>query len=184
MFKKAGIIVGIAFIIVACIVYWLVGNITKNKGEGVNTPSPSSFSTPTPTIAIPVTQQTQTEPPKTSTDIPVKVPVKEIPEGSQVFKELDEVALGEPTTTREEIMVVAKKKVVLLDSNFGAKEGKQLVYTVDLLGNNNSTRLSLYLNKTAYDGVTIGDRLQVKYSVFSNDVGVQFPVVISAEKKE
>jgi lipopolysaccharide export system protein LptC len=183
MFKKAGIIVGIALIAVACIIYWLVGNKTK-KGEGVNTPSPSSVSTPAPKVTSTSTQQTPIEPSKTPTVTPAQVAVSEIPVGSQVFQELDEVSLGLPTITSEEIMVVAKKKVILLDSNYGAKEGKQLVYSADLLGNNNNTRLSLYLNKTAYDGIAIGDRLQVKYSVFSNNVGVQFPVVISAEKKE
>jgi hypothetical protein len=197
--KKAGIVVGVTLIALACFIFWLVGNKDSKKPEGVGvSPAPSSsvqISAPvnpkdngTTPVAPPV-QPVQPVPqqPQPVPAVPVQTqPQVESPK--QVFMEFDESQvekeLGKPLSTRKELMIVAKKKIVLMDSNVTAKDNKQLVYAVDLLGNNNSTRLTLYLNGASYAGVGVGDRLQVEYSLYKNTAGVEFPVVINAEKSQ
>jgi hypothetical protein len=183
LFKKAGIVVGVTIILIACSLYWWVGTMDKPKvGE---TTSPTEVvqkepkpvkpdkevvpeKKPEPTISA-VTQPTVVEP----------LPTTPIEGQSQVFSILDDSDLGEPLITRTEIMVVSNKKVVLMDSNYGTEKGKQLVYAVDLIYGEGL--LTLYLNGVMYESLTVGDKLKVQYDVFKNDSGVSFPTITSVD---
>lgn len=94
---------------------------------------------------------------------------------------LREADLGKASQNITAPMVVIAKNVVLLDQQQGETSGKQLVYQLDLTGGTD-LKLSLYVNGTAYDGLQIGDKLNVTYKVYKNKEDVQFPIIVSAEK--
>ena len=43
----------------------------------------------------------------------------------------------------------------------------------------NGDKLTLFMMKSAYDSYHVGDKLNVVYQVYKNDVGSEFPVVLS-----
>ena len=201
MYKKAGIVVGLVAMLLAGFIYWYSHSLDTEKAADVKTtPAASSTSTektdPKP-VPVSDTSKTNTGEVKDNSSpddssksynskpaSPVTVTMPEQDEQEQVFKELEEGDLGKPVATSTEILIVVKKKLVLMDGAYGTSENKQLVYAVDMLGNDNNTRLTLYLNQSAYAGVSLGDRLKVQYFTYKNSSGVKFPVVISAEKPE
>lgn len=186
MYKKAGIVVGIALFVVAGLLYWWFGGSHDKKSGGENS-SPVSYAQPQPSASQPTASVQQ---PTQSAPVGVSEPVQSAPvdEPKKTFIEVDDAQvkkeLGDPVTTRKELMVVSKKKLVVMDSDVSSKAGKQMVYAIDLLGSNNSTTLTVYLNGAAYQGVSIGDRLMVEYAIYKNKVGVELPVVISVEKSQ
>lgn len=203
--KKAGIVVGTTLIVLAVVIFWLSKSLGGSETGGEDSPPVSSVVETNqgdnlvgeqPTGGAPsnsngvensgVTtdgQQANPEPvvEPAHSDTPVD---REPTPPSKTFLELDESQLGEPSLTKTEIMVVADKRVVLLDGSVGTKENKQLVYSVGLLDSTNNTKFSLYLNKGAYDILSIGDKVKVEYLLYTNDIGTEFPAVITAEKVE
>ncbi|MNP20368.1 hypothetical protein D3C76_1129370 [compost metagenome] len=93
---------------------------------------------------------------------------------------LEESDLGTPIKELDEVMIISKKKIVLLDGTTIAN-GTQLAYCVDLTSNSTNQTLSLYTNGVVYDSLKIGDKLKIKYSLYKNDSNVEFPIIISAE---
>jgi hypothetical protein len=200
MYKKAGIVVGLVAMLLAGFIYWYSHSLdTKKAADVKTTPAASSTSMEKPEPKpVPVSQTTEkttgevkgNSSPDDSSKSYNSKPVSPVTgsitdqEQERVFKELEEGDLGKPVATSTEILIVVKKKLVLMDGAYGTTENKQLVYAVDMLGNDNSTRLTLYLNQSAYSGVSLGDRLKVQYFTYKNASGVKFPVVISAEKPE
>lgn len=187
--KKAGIVVGVTIIILAVALYWVVGNMKKDRAEGT-TPSAQTLTnskqtenkantggnkpdTTTQSNSV-TTAPTQQSGNTTTTPVQPITPVQK-----QVFKELDESELGNPITVRTEIMVVSSKKIILMDSNFGENNGKQLVYCVDLIYGDGT--LNFYLNGTTYQNLKVGDKLKVDYQVYKNNQGVSFPVIMSVD---
>lgn len=169
--KKAGIVVGLTLILLAGVLFWVTSQIEKKEGragEKQSSPAPSFIA----------------ESPKETREVNVKLSEDSgqdnRQESGKTFMEFVEEELGKPKASYTEIMVVSKKKVVLFDGSVGTKENKQLVYSVDLLGNNMNS-FSLYLNKSAYDMLKVGDKLKVEYVIYENDVGTKFPAVISVE---
>lgn len=185
MYKKAGIVVGIALIILAGVIYWTFGNKDEQTAEGETTPSASLVSTeekpkpkPKPVETTPLEPIEQKEPvtqPVQPVEPVVVTPVEDKPQS--VFSEVDAEALGKPIITRQEVMVVSKKKVLILDSEYGKNTGKQLAYTAELLSGDET--MSLFLNGVAYESVKIGDKLKVDYNIYKNDKGVEFPVIMN-----
>ncbi|MNV37154.1 hypothetical protein D3C71_1286630 [compost metagenome] len=182
--QKAGIVIGVMLFVLAGVIYWFFGD--KPKAEEVSISSASSFpqetATPTPVVTTPPPAQIQEgKEGYVSTEGVVS---------KKIFKEVDENSLGDPANTVKEVMVVAKKKVVLMDSNaFNVgedynKEGKQLYYVVDVGALSGTTKLSLYLNYSAYSSLNIGDKLSVTYKLYKNKSQIEFPLVISTEKLE
>lgn len=179
MFKKAGIVVGVTIILIACLLYWWVGKMDDKKVEEV-TPTTEVTDITTVTPSDPNTKTEVVEPlPVETQPTVVETPTLPVEEQKQVFSILDEGDLGEPLITRTEIMVVSKKKVVLMDSAFGTDGGKQLLYAVDLMYGEGL--MTLYLNGVVYTTLNVGDKLQVDYKVFKNDKGVSFPTITSVD---
>lgn len=192
MYKKAGIIVSIVFIVLAVVIYWTVANLDKeDKAEPkVETPSKPKVMTE-PTTVKQTTTTTEkvvekSEPNQKEVTVetkPVKQELTKIPADSKkVFSELAESDLGDPEANRTEVMVVSKKKVMVLDTKYGTKEGKQLVFAVDLLYGDDT--MSFTMNKVAYDDLSVGDKLKVDYSLYKNDKGVVFPAIVSVVKAD
>jgi len=181
--KKAGILVGSVLILLAVVIFWLsksLGSSSEPKTGGADAPPVSHTIAPQPQTgeadAPSVSHMVASQPQSGGTDGNV------VDAPSKTFLELDESQLGEPVLTKTEIFVVADKKVIVLDGAVGTKLNKQLVYSVGLLDSSNNAKFSLYLNKAGYDTLNIGDRVKVQYYVFKNDVGTEFPAVISAER--
>lgn len=171
--KKAGVVVGLTLILLAGVLFWVTSQMEKDDRAG------EKRSSPAPSFVVEEPKETKTVDVKPSADSSQD----NRQESGKTFMEFAEEELGEPKATYTEIMVVSKKKVVLLDGSVGTKENKQLVYSVDLLGNNTNS-FSLYLNKSAYDALKVGDKLKVEYLIYENDIGTKFPAVINVEFTE
>lgn len=181
MFKKAGIVVGVTIILLACGIFWFVNNMDKEGAEGNPAPSVQEKPNQQKVVTEQTNQSTQQPANQTgSTGSNQQVQPQPSVEQKQVFSILDESELGNPFITRSEVMVVAKKKLVLMDSNFGEDTDKQLVYAVDLLYGDKT--MTLYLNGVAYKSLKVGDKLKVDYSIYKNDKGVEFPIINSVEQ--
>lgn len=185
MFKKAGIVVGIIIFLLAGVIYWFVGNMEKQDAEGIKNPSASFVEKEKPVVETEVEKQepqepVQTENPQTQPNQDNQpIPPVQVVEQKQVFIEIDESALGNPIITRTEVMVVAKKKIVVMDSNYGQNDGKQMVYSLELLSG--EEKISFFLNGVAYDSINVGDKLKVDYNVYKNNNGVSFPIIRNVE---
>lgn len=156
MVKRAGVIVGLCIIVLAILVYVLTLRLSAVR---VSEPV---VRIPTPPVGQPVA------PPATGT-------------ATAVFREIALSALQSNFVRKNEIMVVARKKLVLLDGAVGTSGNKQLHFGVDLR-TASDTVLTLFLSEEAFTGVIVGDRLNVVYKVYRNDVGTEFPVIVSVNK--
>lgn len=100
--------------------------------------------------------------------------------GGRTFSEISDKTLGEPKYTKTEILVASDKSLYLIDGSYGTAQDKQLTYVVDAIGK--GTTHHLYLSKEKYDKIKVGDKLKVKYSLYTNKQGVEFPMVLSMSK--
>lgn len=180
MFKRAGIVVGLSIIALACVIYW-IGNNISDRGTSSNTVDNK-----------PKEQQTTIENEDKSLD-PVKVSEnttskennsKEVngeddsnsPLISSMAR-IDADRLGNPFRNETEVMVVSSKDLVA----FEKENDGQLVYLVTLLG---KKKITLFLSSVGYKNLEVGDKVKVSYEVYKNSAGVEFPLLISAEKVE
>lgn len=209
MSKKAGIVVGIVIIVLAITIYVIavkVGGGTDQAPEkDIRTEQKDITSVENEQPKVEKQQvvvqepkeEVQVEPKKEVVVVEKEVPVKEekgkqqttagdgissTKVGGSTFQDISSDSLGEPVTTKTEIMVVSAKRIQLMDGKYGTDEDKQLVYVADLLGGKETYHL--YLNGSAYKGVKVGDKLKVKYSIYKNASGVEFPVIINALSEE
>lgn len=190
---KAGVVVGVAIILLALAIFWIANGVNKDK-EGENTASKAvessekaeGVSKATTSEEKPATSQKKTEESKPSKvqETPSKVATSasngNTSAGEHVFSTIDYDDMGEPVKNRTEIMVISNKKVVLMDSSYGTTEGKQLVYAVDLLYGEGV--MTLYMNGQSFEELKVGDKLKVEYDMYTNNKGVLFPVILNAEK--
>lgn len=185
MNKKAGILVGMVFIILVLVLNWMFNGNSETDTKAEGTKQPSAYS---------VNQDNTV---KDEADKVPSTPVEEKPptsvqqvetfdstkgEKKKVFKEIEVSDLGKPVISRTEVMVVSKKKVIVLDGDAESSEGKQLVYAVDLLTGDET--LSLYINGVTFEQLRVGDKLKVVYNVHKNDANVDFPVIMSVDRIE
>ncbi|HBG5344165.1 TPA: hypothetical protein KQG29_001529 [Clostridioides difficile] len=80
-----------------------------------------------------------------------------------------------------EIMIVSKKKVMLADLDKSSKNGKQILFALELLNSDNET-ISLYVNQNIYNTISIGNKLNVLYSIYINDNGIKIPFINEVTK--
>lgn len=196
MYKKAGIVVSLTIIAIACGIFWFVHSQESGEKEGVVTTPPSSN---TETVKQPVTKQEvvgAVETPKVVEPVvvaqpvekavitqPVEQPITDVSGvRDHVFYDVDPDSLGKAVSKHTEVMIVSKKKAVVLDGQYGKKENKQLVFVLELMYGNET--MDFYLNGSAYQGINVGDKLKVDYEIHKNDVGVSFPVIMSVIKAE
>ncbi len=196
--KKSGIIVGVLLIGIALIVTMLTTKINK-KGEATKPPfSATQDKGSTNNKNNGVSNNVQNNNVNTNnennnvnnnsninTDItnPNKPnnSVNNSSNGNQSIIEVADDTIVNPTKVSNEIMVVRKKRTVLIDSAVNSNEGKQLVNVVDLYMGDNKP-ISLYVNRVVYDGLEVGDKLNIKYNLYVNNKGVEIPLVLEATK--
>lgn len=200
MAKKAGILVGLAVIALAISLWFIFGDKKEEPMAGGGNTSPASVVKEQPESAVKETGQVTggTKETSSNTQVAPSEPVKVQPDtkttkdatttaqvnppvekkAKQEFLKIDESDMGQSVISRSEVMVVAKKEVLVLDGDVGTKNSKQLAYTVQMLSG--SDRFSLFLNGDVYKQIKIGEKLKVDYNVYRNDKGVDFPVVMNA----
>ncbi len=209
--KKAGILVGVVLFALAIGVYWIAKDRGSNEepqkiavasqpvaSAPAKTAQPEKTEVKTPTESSGATASggsAVSTPVTTATPEPAAEPKVVVPDVDQytngvkgttgtnektAITVLNEGDLGKPSQDIMAPMVVIAKNVVLLDQDQTQSTGKQLVYMLNLTGGS-TLKLSLYVNGTAYNGLEIGDKLNITYKVYKNKEGVQFPIVVSAE---
>ena len=194
--KKAGIILGIFFIVIA-ILLCVFGLKYINKGEtqdpntevvenidnSANTEVQNPPVEQTPVIEqqpiveqTPVVQQPTTE---TQTQTPnVEVVEKVITKEVSGVMTIDESGLGEPIMTKEVIVHITNKRIMMIDEDTDSTEPKMLTYCFDVLTPENM-KLTLFVTNIVYTEYNVGDMLKVKYQVYQNNKGIQFPLVLN-----
>ena len=153
MFKKAGIIVSLCVVVIAIIIYIVVG---KGYDEGSSEHGA-------------VELHIENRP-------PVHVERKD-----NIFTLVDYNTLPPLEKTETRNMIVQDKQMFLFDSNVGTVEGKQLYYTL-ILYSEGEEKLNLFVAKNIFDSVSVGDVLVVGFSVHKNEWGVRFTVINSVSK--
>lgn len=181
--KVKGTIFGVLVILLAIVVYWLS---MIAVGEG-NPSAPSFNSTGITTFSGNTQQQVikhtvQNSQPSSSSNsstnlvVQTSTPTQQTQQ-SRVFSFVSSSSLGTPISTSTGIMVISSKSVMILDSNFGTKTGKQLAYTISMLYS--SGVLRYFVSGDVFRSLSVGEKLKVTYDVYENNLGVTFPVVMN-----
>lgn len=177
--RKAGIILGVLFFIVAIVLFFFLSNVDKEKAN-INVDKNITSVENKGDITKPGVDTKDNETDETSeTPKPVETIVeKTITKEISSIKTINEGSLGVPVSQLEVITVISNKRVILLDESPDTDGKKMLTYCFDVLTPDN-TSLVLFVTKTVYDGYKIEDKLKVVYDVYKNDKGVEFPIVSS-----
>ena len=190
--KKAGIVICIFFFIVA-ILLCVFGLKLLNKSDtnsvqnevvesvenNQEVQNQGNQNVENPPVQTPPEQiQQQTPPVQTQggqTEIYTeKVVTKEI---SGVMT-IDENSLGTPIATKEVIVHITNKRIMMIDEDTDSKEPKMLTYCFDVLTPENM-KLTLFVTNSVYTLYNVGDMLKVNYVIYTNDNGIQFPLVLN-----
>lgn len=190
--KKHGVVLGITIVVIALIIWWVATAIMNNNSSSSNsnkkptTTQSSQTQSNNNTSKKPVASNTNTSKEESTSkhnkDAETNNNNNNVSEGSGVYQLIDQNSLG-VANEKQEIVVVANKKLLLIDGQVGGSGEKQLQYVADVL-TTNSDKLSLFLNESAYNSISVGSKLLVTYKVYTNDVGVEFPVVVDAQVTE
>lgn len=176
--KKAGTIVGVLVILLSLGIYWWA---EKDKKSNVEQQPVSSQQVQDnyqqqqsnkPQGQQPTTQSNDNQNQQTT----LQTNSQAVP----TYTEVDVTQLGTPQTTKEEVMVVKNKRVILLDGNPNSTTSKQIAYSLDLLTADNQP-LTHFVGKTIYDSFSVGNQLKVTYEVYKNVNNIKFPSIISVE---
>ena len=182
--KKAGIFLGIIFIVVAILlcVFGLkmiekgpeqtevIDNNQVVENQPVETPPVETPVIETPPVETPPVQTEVVE----NTTVVEKVITKEI---SSVMT-LDESQLGDPSLTKEAIVRIVNKRIMMIDEHTDSTAPKMLTYCFDVITPDNM-QLTLFVTNSVYTVYNLGDMLQVQYNIYTNDKGIQFPLVLN-----
>lgn len=168
--KKAGIIIGILVILIAIILFGVSQIIEKKNIEKVNK---------LPDIEVNTGKNQENVSNETPSVTEKVVEVEKIVEKTiSAVSTINKNTLDKAIIEKEEVVVIADKRLLLLDENYGEKHGKMLSYCFDVLTSDN-TKLVLFMTAKSYDSYKIGDKLLVKYEIYKNINDVSFPVVLS-----
>ena len=196
MYKRAAIILTVVILIITLLVFFIIGKVNKNQ-ENLDDPSVNNSEV----VQIEDNEETQnTQNDKvsntenteeveninnTESDSNVSENVNN-PQIVEVVKEvssvktIDESALSEleSSDVDEVIVRIENKRLIMIDEDTDNYTGKMLSYCFDTT-TPNGDKLTLFMMKSAYDSYHVGDKLNVVYQVYKNDVGSEFPVVLS-----
>lgn len=176
--KKAGTIVGVLVILLALGIYWWADGKEKSKTEQkpVTTQQVQDNSKQQQNneqqVQQPVSQQNNNQNQQTT--------IETNPQVTPTYTEVDVSQLGTPHTTKEEVMVVSNKRVILLDGNPNSTSSKQIAYSLDLMTADKQP-LTHFVGKSVYDSFSVGNQLKVTYEVYKNVNNIKFPSIISVE---
>lgn len=199
MYKRAAIILTVVILIITLLVFFIIGKVNKNQ-ENLDDPSVNNSEV----VQIEdneETQNTQNDKVSNTENIENTEEVENTnntesdgndsenvnnPQIVEVVKEvssvktIDESALSEleSSDVDEVIVRIENKRLIMIDEDTDNYTGKMLSYCFDTT-TPNGDKLTLFMMKSAYDSYHVGDKLNVVYQVYKNDVGSEFPVVLS-----
>ena len=179
--KKAGIFLGVIFIVVAILLCVFGLRLIDKQpeqtpdSEVVQNEQTSPVETPVvetpPVVDTPPVVET---PPVENTTVVEKVITKEI----SAVMTLDESQLGEPVASKEAIARIVNKRIMMVDEQTDSTSPKMLTYCFDVMTPDNM-QLTLFVTNSVYTVYNLGDMLQVNYNIYTNDKGIQFPLVLN-----
>lgn len=196
MYKRAAIILTVVILIITLLVFFIIGKVNKNQ-ENLDDPSVNNsevvqiedneetqntqndkVSNTENTEEVENTNNTESDG-NESENINNPQIVEVVKEVSSV-KTIDESALSEleSSDVDEVIVRIENKRLIMIDEDTDNYIGKMLSYCFDTT-TPNGDKLTLFMMKSAYDNYHVGDKLNVVYQVYKNDVGSEFPVVLS-----
>lgn len=196
MYKRAAIILTVVILIITLLVFFIIGKVNKNQ-ENLDDPSVNNsevvqiedneetqntqndkVSNTENTEEVENTNNTESDG-NDSKNVNNPQIVEVVKEVSSV-KTIDESALAEleSSDVDEVIVRIENKRLIMIDEDTDNYTGKMLSYCFDTT-TPNGDKLTLFMMKSAYDSYHVGDKLNVVYQVYKNDVGSEFPVVLS-----
>lgn len=172
--KKAGLVIGIAVILLAVILFGVSQFIEKKNVEKINKQVETNQDIEQEPIVENIPNNTVADEPK----IIEKTIEKTVERTISGVSTINKNTLGDVYLEKEEVVVIADKRLILIDESYGEKSGKMLSYCFDVLTTDN-TKLILFMTAKAYDSYKIGDKLMVRYDIYKNVNDIKFPVVLS-----
>ena len=192
--KKAGIVVGLVFIIAAIVICLIAFRKPAEKTDIPDSSQVSQVEESQPVQQEPVQQEPVQQEPVQQEPVQQEVvqqePVQQQPIVQEtivekvVTKEISGVktiledGLGAPISEKEVIVYIANKRILLVDENVESTNPKMLTYCFDVLTPENES-LILFVTNSVYTQYNVNDKLMVKYQVYQNDSGIKFPLVLS-----
>lgn len=187
--KKAGIIIGVVFIIVAVIILVIGNKITMKTDEEVTNPSIEQELVENEEKEEKEEKKEQKKS-ENKEDAEVDKPIVEqniqpvvkevvtqvVDKDNTSVKTINANALNNPSETKEVIAVISNKRILLIDEQVDAIDRKMLTYVFDVMTPDNS-KMVVFVTKSVYDSYNVNDRLKVNFVTYKNDVGVEFPLV-------
>ena len=196
MYKRAAIILTVVILIITLLVFFIIGKVNKNQ-ENLDDPSVNNSEV----VQIEDNEETQntqndkvsntenteeventnnTESDGNDSENVNNPQIVEVVKEVSSVKTIDESALSEleSSDVDEVIVRIENKRLIMIDEDTDNYTGKMLSYCFDTT-TPNGDKLTLFMMKSAYDNYHVGDKLNVVYQVYKNDVGSEFPVVLS-----
>lgn len=196
MYKRAAIILTVVILIITLLVFFIIGKVNKNQ-ENLDDPSVNNSEV----VQIEDNEETQntqndkvsntenieeveninnTESDGNDSENVNNQQIVEVVKEVSSVKTIDESALSEleSSDVDEVIVRIENKRLIMIDEDTDNYTGKMLSYCFDTT-TPNGDKLTLFMMKSAYDNYHVGDKLNVVYQVYKNDVGSEFPVVLS-----
>lgn len=196
MYKRAAIILTVVILIITLLVFFIIGKVNKNQ-ENLDDPSVNNSEV----VQIEDNEETQniqndkvsntenteeventnnTESDGNDSENVNNPQIVEVVKEVSSVKTIDESALSEleSSDVDEVIVRIENKRLIMIDEDTDNYTGKMLSYCFDTT-TPNGDKLTLFMMKSAYDSYYVGDKLNVVYQVYKNDVGSEFPVVLS-----
>jgi hypothetical protein len=184
--RKAGIILGIVFIIVAIVVLIIGNKVTRDKGNVSENPVVEQEEIKNEDKKGNITDDDEKIEEKEEENKPVleqnlqpavkEVVTQVIDKDNTSVKTINSTALGDSSEIKEVISVISNKRILLIDEQIDAKDRKMLTYVFDVMTPDNS-KMVVFVTKSVYDTFNVNDRLKVNYVTYKNDIGVEFPLV-------
>lgn len=184
--RKAGIILGIVFIIVAIVVLIIGNKVTMDKGNVSENPVVEQEEIKNEDKKGNITDDDEKIEEKEEENKPVleqnlqpavkEVVTQVIDKDNTSVKTINSTALGDSSEIKEVISVISNKRILLIDEQIDAKDRKMLTYVFDVMTPDNS-KMVVFVTKSVYDTFNVNDRLKVNYVTYKNDIGVEFPLV-------
>ena len=182
--KKAGIIIGIVFLI-AAIVVLIIGNKITMNSKGVENPNSEQEVKKEEVVNVEdKNDNKEDEKEVTDEEKPVveqnlqpavkEVVTQVIDKDNTSVKTINSTALSNSSEIKEVITVISNKRILLIDEQVNANDRKMLTYVFDVMTPDNS-KMVVFVTKTVYDSFNVNDRLTVNYVTYKNDIGVEFP---------
>lgn len=174
MKKPAIICLIFACVVASVFVFFVLNPLEKKKNNPpVESVVPTAVVTAEPSIE-PIVEQTVAPTVEPTPQVVEKIITKEI----SAVKAISESSLVKyPQQSYEEVAKITGKRLLLIDESVESQNSKMLTYCFDLsVGSRN---MIAFVTKSVYSKYNIDDNLNISYIVYTNDIGIEFPIVLS-----